>query len=209
MKLPKKESYLLSEVAKDWSCDILDILQYWHEGKIYLCIEIIPPRVGKFRSWGKDIPDSERLMDEDLIGLYYIDDFLGEKNVSGAFIKSKQFRLDSTLSLFPSYDIDQTGGFRKHIMGYFDGTTLPRCSNELANGDSVNLSIKDLRITFAERTRFENEYTIIDETSDQRVARLKKRKKELQEKGVKNFNQRIADEEGISISRVKQLISKR
>lgn len=44
------------------------------------------------------------------------------------------------------------------------------------------------------------------ESAVQRRERLKKREKELRAKGVKAFLKTIADEEGISISRVKQLL---
>lgn len=44
------------------------------------------------------------------------------------------------------------------------------------------------------------------ETSEERRTRLTARKAELKKQGVRNFNQRIAEEEGISLQRVKQLL---
>lgn len=45
------------------------------------------------------------------------------------------------------------------------------------------------------------------ESADQRRERLKKRMQELKKKGVKAFQKTLADEEGISISRLKQLLN--
>jgi len=46
------------------------------------------------------------------------------------------------------------------------------------------------------------------ETPEERVLRLKSRKIQLQNEGVRNFNVKIAEEEGVSVARVKQLIGK-
>lgn len=47
----------------------------------------------------------------------------------------------------------------------------------------------------------------VNETKDEKVDRLKKRKAELKKKGVRNFNQTLAKEENLSISRIKQLLN--
>jgi predicted metal-dependent hydrolase len=46
-----------------------------------------------------------------------------------------------------------------------------------------------------------------EESPEQRRERLEARKKQLIKQDVTNFNQQIAEEEGISVSRVKQLLS--
>jgi hypothetical protein len=94
----------------------------------------------------------------------------------------------------------------------------------LNTGDQLELTLAGYTIPLAEALSFDGQCfkvdklkltTLVDnpaqgggdaESATQRRERLKKREKELRAKGVKAFLKTIADEEGISISRLKQLL---
>ena len=223
MKLPQKYTYPLEEIAKIWDCTAQDILQYWIEDKLHLCIFIVPPTEGlRVIQTCRDVNSAEGILieriieeightDDELSGAYYIDP-QWEKEVNGELYQGRKFEFYSDILITPRYFVDNNGGYDEYFMVFRDDGDVH--SNRLFDNDEMEIGISDICITHHERIRFEQfckEQSIDkshkEETTLQRKERLKKRKIELQNKGVKDFNKQIAREEGISVQRVKQLTS--
>jgi len=47
MKLPDKRTYTLEQLAHDWNCEVKEILQFWVEDKLHLCVLFVPPVLGR------------------------------------------------------------------------------------------------------------------------------------------------------------------
>jgi len=210
MKLPDKFTYSVEEIAKAWDCTVQDVLQYWVEDKLHLCIFIVPPELGKIIA-SDDFIQERGYDDVELSGAYYLEPF-DDIELRGNLYRGKKYQLTADNILTHRVLVDGRGGYDEYYA--FEQNDKDGYVKRLYNTAEMKIRMSDICITHVERVRFEqfcNEQSIDkshkDETPPQRKARLIKRKIELKNKGVKDFNKQIAEEEGISVQRVKQLTS--
>jgi len=105
----------MDEISEAWDCTVKDVLQYWIEDKLHLCILIVPPKSGKrvTSPLGEGLGaggDSEKCIEsgDELSGAYYIDPYW-EKEVNGELYKGRKFEFYSditeSLTIFCRKDI--------------------------------------------------------------------------------------------------------
>ena len=121
MKLPEKFTYSIEEIAKAWDCTVKDVLQYWIEDKLHLCILIVPPDVGlRVKSdFGTgysmdEIIEERGHADDELSGAYYIAPSW-EKEVNGELYQGRKFELYSDILLTPRHLVDMNGGYDEYF----------------------------------------------------------------------------------------------
>jgi len=162
MELPNKNTYAPDEIAKAWDCTVKDILQYWREGKLHLCILIIPSfknldEIGTRIHWNQKLPyrpariekfDNDSSSVTGLSGAYYVEP-REEKYINGDLYKEEKYKFDDQIALTPAYLVDKEGGYDK----YYSCVQHDVYTYYVDNYREI--SVSDICITHDERIRFE------------------------------------------------------